>query len=133
MKSLYNSQESNQKVFIGVKYLVGACYVVICINLLSTLVGILEFPNLVKLPKFTSNGRKNSKDIFIHFVRDRHTLKTANQYWSPFQVEHIKGYFLVTCFAIDHPESVFGWCRNKGRASSVSAIHVGQCALLSTS
>ena len=49
--------------------MVGPCYVVICINLLSTLVGILEFPNLVKLPKFTFNAGKNRKHIFLHFVQ----------------------------------------------------------------
>ena len=90
MKSLYNSQESNQKVFIGVKYLVGACYVVICINLLSTLVGILEFPNLVKLPKFTSNGRKK-RNIFLYISLDRHALKSSKSIKSPFKVQHIKG------------------------------------------
>ena len=79
-------------MFIGVKYLVGVCYVVICINLLSTLVGILEFPNLVKLPKFTFNAGKNRKHIFIH-------SENSKLIRSPFKVFTI---FFVTFVAIDH-------------------------------
>ena len=94
--------------------MVGACYVVICINLLSTLVGILEFPNLVKLPKFTSNGREKRK-IFLHISLDRHALKNSKSVKSPFKVQQIKGFYLLNVFGIDHPESVFGWCLNKGK------------------
>ena len=81
-------------MFIGVKYLVGACYVVICINLLSTLVGILEFPNLVKLPKFTSNSRKK-RNIILYISSDRHALKGSKSIKSPFKAQHIKGYDLL--------------------------------------
>ena len=95
--------------------MVGACYVVICINLLSTLVGILEFPNLVKLPKFTSNGREKRK-IFLYISSDRHTLKNQSKSMkSPLKLQQIKGFYLLNVFGIDHPESVFGWCLNKGK------------------
>ena len=97
-----------------VKYLVGACYVVICINLLSTLVGILEFPNLVKLPKFTSNGREKRK-IFLYISSDRHALKNSKSVKSPFKVQQIKVFYLLTFVGIDHHELVFGWCLNKGK------------------
>ena len=53
-----------EKVSVWAEHSVGACCVVICINLLSTLVGILEFPNLVKLPKFTFNSKKECSTYY---------------------------------------------------------------------
>ena len=74
-----------EKVSVWAEHSVGACCVVICINLLSTLVGILEFPNLVKLPKFTFNSKKEcstyyeikSKHIFYKILKFSFSLLLA--------------------------------------------------------
>ena len=71
--------------------MVGACRVVICINLLSTLVGILEFPNLVKLPKFTFNAGKIRKISLYIFSKQTHSKNS--------KVQRI---VFVTFVAIDH-------------------------------